>query len=70
MPEGEMEALRKRCAQSAADGRFEHYKMSLQFDNPEARLAHGFPIDPEQMEVKQMLLEAKNTGRPFPVLEK
>jgi predicted aldo/keto reductase-like oxidoreductase len=70
MTEGEMEALRKRCAQPAADGRFEHYKMSLQFDNPEARLAHGFPIDPEQLEVKQMMAEGKNTGHPFPVLEK
>jgi aryl-alcohol dehydrogenase-like predicted oxidoreductase len=70
MTEEEMEALRKRCAQPAADGRFEHYKMSLQFDNPEARLAHGFPIDPEQMEVKQMMAEAKNTGHPFPILEK
>jgi len=66
----EMEALRKRCAQTAADGRFEHYKMSLQFDNPEARLAHGFPIDPEQLEVKQMMAEAKNTGHPYPILEK
>ena len=65
----EMEALRKRCAQTAADGRFEHYKMSLQFDNPEARLAHGFPIDPEQLEVKQMMAEAKNTGHPYPILE-
>ena len=70
MTDGEMEALRKRCAQPAADGRFEHYKMSLQFDNPEARLAHGFPIDPELLEVKQMLAEAKNTGHPFPILEK
>jgi aryl-alcohol dehydrogenase-like predicted oxidoreductase len=66
----ELEALRKRCAQTAADGRFEHYKMSLQFDNPEARLAHGFPIDPEQLEVKQMMAEAKNTGHPYPILEK
>ena len=66
----EMEALRKRGAQTAADGRFEHYKMSLQFDNPEARLAHGFPIDPEQLEVKQMMAEAKNTGHPYPILEK
>jgi uncharacterized protein len=70
MTEEEMDALRQRCAQPAADGRFEHYKMSLQFDNPEARLAHGFPIDPEQLEVKQMMAEAKNTGHPFPILEK
>ena len=66
----EMDALRKRGAPPAADGRFEHYKMSLQYDNPEARLAHGFPIDPEQIEVKQMMAEAKNTGHPYPILEK
>jgi aryl-alcohol dehydrogenase-like predicted oxidoreductase len=65
----EMDALRSQCAPHSADGRFEHYKMSLQFDNPEARLAHGFPIDPQQMEVKEMLLEAKNTGLPCPKLE-
>ena len=27
----------------------------LQFDNPEAREAHHYPIDPEQKEVKEML---------------
>jgi uncharacterized protein len=70
MSEGEMDALRKRAAQPAGDGHFEHYKMTLQFDNPEARLAHGFPIDPQQLEVKQMMAEAKNTGDPFPILEK
>lgn len=69
MSADEMEALRARCRPLAADGRFEHYKVSLQFDNPEARLAHHFPIDPEQMEVKEMLMEAKNTGRPFPELQ-
>jgi hypothetical protein len=26
----------------AADGRFELYKVSLKYDNPEARMAHGF----------------------------
>ncbi len=62
----EMEALRTRCRLLAGDGRFEHYKVSLQFDNPEARLAHGFPIDPQQLEVKEMLLGAKNTGLAFP----
>ena len=53
----------------AADGRFEHYKVSLQFDNPEARLAHGFPIDGQQMEVKEMLKESENTGNPFPEMK-
>ena len=68
MPAAEMEALRTRCKKLAADGRFEHYKVSLQFDNPEARLAHNFPIDPEQMEVKEMLKEATNTGKSYPEL--
>ncbi len=49
----EMQALRERCAQFAADGRFEHYKVSLRFDNPETRLPHGFPIDPTQKELKE-----------------
>jgi len=66
----EMDALRKRCARLAADGRFEHYKTSLQFDNPESRFAHHFPTDPMQKEVKIMQLEAKNTGHPFPTIEK
>jgi aryl-alcohol dehydrogenase-like predicted oxidoreductase len=65
----EMEALRRRCRPVAADGRFEHYKVSLQFDNPEARLAHGFPIDAQQMEVKEMLKESENTGNPFPEMK-
>ncbi len=65
----EMEALRQRCRPVAADGRFEHYKVSLQFDNPEARLAHGFPLDAQQMEVKEMLQESQNTGRPFPEMK-
>ncbi|HEY0793431.1 MAG TPA: aldo/keto reductase [Chthoniobacterales bacterium] len=62
----EMDALRQRCGAMAADGRFEHYKLSLQFDNPEARLAHGYPVDPNQMEVKEMLKESENTGHPYP----
>ena len=65
----EMEALRQRCRPLAADGRFEHYKVSLQFDNPEARMAHGFPLDAQQMEVKEMLKETENTGRAFPEMK-
>jgi uncharacterized protein len=65
----EMEALRSRCRGVAADGRFEHYKVSLQFDNPEARMAHGFPLDSQQMEVKEMLKESDNTGRPYPEMK-
>src|SRR4051794_5751130 len=41
----EMEALCRRCAPAAGDGRHEPYKLSLKFDNPQARLPHGFPLD-------------------------
>jgi len=64
--EVEMERLRERCKQDAADGRYELYKLSLKFDNPEARLAHGFPLDTEQSEVQDMLGAQQNTGHPFP----
>jgi predicted aldo/keto reductase-like oxidoreductase len=50
----EMQALRDRCSPMAADGRFEPYKASLLFDNPQARMAHGFPLDPNNKEVKEM----------------
>ena len=66
MQPGEMQALRDRLKEDAADGRFEVYKVSLKFDNPEARLAHGFPLDMQSVEVKEMLKETDNTGRPFP----
>jgi aryl-alcohol dehydrogenase-like predicted oxidoreductase len=62
----EMDALRQRCKPFAADLRFELYKASLKFDNPEARLAHGFPLDMQQVEVKQMVNATQNTGKPFP----
>jgi len=55
MSEAEMEALRVRCAATAADGRFEPYKVSLRYDNPMTRLPHGFPIDRTQREVAEML---------------
>jgi predicted aldo/keto reductase-like oxidoreductase len=64
--EAEMNALRERCKTDAADGRYELYKLSLKFDNPEARLAHGFPLDTQQSEVKDMLGAQMNTGHPFP----
>ena len=60
MTDGEMDALRARCAATAADGRYEPYKVSLRYDNPMTRLPHGFPIDPTQREVKAML--EKGTG--------
>ncbi len=66
MTEAEMQQLRDRCKQEAADGRFELYKLSLKFDNPEARLAHGFPLDTQQSEVQDMLGATMNTGHPFP----
>jgi uncharacterized protein len=60
MTDGEMDGLRARCAPTAADGRYEPYKVSLRYDNPVTRLPHGFPIDPTQREVKAML--EKGTG--------
>jgi predicted aldo/keto reductase-like oxidoreductase len=69
MTADEMNALRERCRGVAADGRFEHYKVSLQFDNPEARWAHGFPIDTQQKEVKEMIKETDNTGLPYPEIK-
>jgi len=62
----EMQALRDRLKPEAADGHFELYKLSLKFDNPEARMAHRFPIDMQQAEVKEMVSATKNDGHPFP----
>lgn len=66
MAPAEMSALRDRCRTYAADGRFELYKLSLKFDNPEARLAHRFPLDMQSVEVKEMLKMSDNTGMPYP----
>jgi hypothetical protein len=60
MTASEMEALRARTAATAADGRFEPYKVSLRYDNPMTRLPHGFPFDSTQREVTEML--AKGDG--------
>jgi hypothetical protein len=62
----EMQALRERVKSEAGDGRFELYKLSLKFDNPEARMAHQFPLDLQSVEVKEMMQATKNTGHPFP----
>ncbi len=62
MTAAEMQALRDRCAQAAGDGRHEVYKLSLRFDNPQARLPHGFPLDATQKEVQEMLF--KEAGGP------
>jgi hypothetical protein len=66
MSPAEMQALRNRCRQYAADGRFEMYKTSLKFDNPEARFVHDYPLDTAQAEVKDMIKEADNTGHAWP----
>ena len=63
-----MTALRDRCRPLAADGRFELYKTSIKYDNPEARLAHDFPLDEQSKEVKEMMQATQNTGDPFPKL--
>src|SRR5271157_3357800 len=68
MTPAEMQALRDRCRKYAADWRFELYKASLKFDNPEARLAHDYPLDPANVEVKDMMREADNTGHAWPVV--
>jgi uncharacterized protein len=70
MTPAEMQALRDRVKFYASDGRFELYKLSMQFDNPEARLSHGYPLDTQQVEVQEMLGESENTGHPYPVLSK
>jgi len=70
MSADEMQALRQRCSKMAADGRYELYKVTLQFDNPEARMAHGFPLDMQSEEVQEMMKATLNTGDPFPKLQK
>lgn len=62
----QMEAIRAQTKEPAGDGRFEPYKTSLKFDNPEARLAHGYPIDDQSIEVKEMLKSTQNEGHPWP----
>ena len=62
----EMQALRERCRPRAADGRYELYKVSLAFDNPQARLAHRFPLDSKSVEVKEALEGATNLSPPRP----
>jgi predicted aldo/keto reductase-like oxidoreductase len=67
MTPAEMQALRERIKQVAGDGRYELYKVSLKFDNPEARLAHHFPLDEQSPEVREMIKATENTGHPFPM---
>jgi uncharacterized protein len=63
-----MQALRDQVRDVARDGRFELYKVSLRFDNPEARLSHDFPLDLQQQEVQEMV-NSENTGHAFPQLK-
>jgi aryl-alcohol dehydrogenase-like predicted oxidoreductase len=39
----EMDALRERCREAAADGRYELYKVSKHFDGKPGKENHGFP---------------------------
>jgi aryl-alcohol dehydrogenase-like predicted oxidoreductase len=68
MAPAEMQAIRSRVRNVALDGRYELYKVSLKYDNPEARLSHGFPLDMQQKEVREMV-SSGNTGKPFPDLK-
>ncbi len=43
MPARERQALRRRIADKAADGRFELYKISAAFEGAETRRVHGLP---------------------------
>jgi uncharacterized protein len=61
----QMNAIRERTKQTAGDGRFELYKVSLKFDNPEARLAHEFPLDRKNVEVQEMVKSPVNNGHPY-----
>jgi predicted aldo/keto reductase-like oxidoreductase len=47
MSEEEMESLRRRTADAAADGHFELYKTSMHNDGSEGRRVHGFPSEKE-----------------------
>jgi hypothetical protein len=62
----EMQAIRDQTKQPAGDGRFEPYKMSLKFDNPEARLAHDYPLDEQSVEAREMLEATENDGHAWP----
>jgi len=55
MSSSEMQSLEQRCAPSSGDGRFELYKVSIKYDNPETRRPHGFPQDPQSKENQEAL---------------
>jgi predicted aldo/keto reductase-like oxidoreductase len=60
----EMDDLRARCAEAAGDGKYELYKTSIKYDNPQARLPHRFPIDAQIKEVKDMFESAGSASPP------
>jgi predicted aldo/keto reductase-like oxidoreductase len=70
MSAAEKQALQERVKVFAADGHFELYKVSIKYDNPEARLAHDYPLDMQSVEVKQMVAQTENSGHPFPEVPK
>jgi predicted aldo/keto reductase-like oxidoreductase len=45
MSSSEMDALRRRVADAAGDGKFELYKVSMKHEGPVGRKQHGFPTD-------------------------
>ena len=69
MSPDEMRALEERVKDVAADGHFELYKISIKYDNPQARMAHGFPIDVQSDETKETLLASQNDGHPYPKIQ-
>jgi len=69
MTAAEMKALEERVRKAAADGHFELYKTSIKFDNPQARMAHGFPIDLQSDETKETVLASQNDGHPYPQIQ-
>ncbi|MEN3332807.1 MAG: uncharacterized protein V7641_2172 [Blastocatellia bacterium] len=60
----QMQALRDHCAPVAADGRFELYKVSIKYDNPETRRPHDFPIDSQQKEIKELIEQGGGQKKP------
>jgi aryl-alcohol dehydrogenase-like predicted oxidoreductase len=60
----QMQAIRDKVRGSAGDGRFELYKVSLKFDNPQARRVHGFPDDMQEKEIKEEQAELHNEAVP------
>jgi aryl-alcohol dehydrogenase-like predicted oxidoreductase len=59
-----MQKIKDDCAKFAADGRFELYKVSLKYDNPQARREHGFPDDLKEKEIIEE--QAAVRGEPMP----